>query len=42
MNYCVSRGDVLDAASQHILDLEKENKRLSCKIKELSQGLMVG
>ncbi|KAI7771223.1 hypothetical protein LZL87_014303 [Fusarium oxysporum] len=42
MNYCFSRGDVLDAARQRISALEKENKRLSSKIKELSQGLMVG
>ncbi|KAJ9419563.1 hypothetical protein QL093DRAFT_2591136 [Fusarium oxysporum] len=41
-NYCFSRGDVLDAARQRILALEEENKQLSCKIKELSQALMVG
>ncbi|EXA30971.1 hypothetical protein FOVG_17699 [Fusarium oxysporum f. sp. pisi HDV247] len=41
-NYYFSRGDILDAARQRILALEGENKRLSCKIKELSQALMVG
>ncbi|KAI7769394.1 hypothetical protein LZL87_012835 [Fusarium oxysporum] len=42
MNYCLSRGDVLDAARQHILALEEENKRLSYKIEVLSQDMMVG
>ncbi|KAJ9419694.1 hypothetical protein FOXG_07023 [Fusarium oxysporum f. sp. lycopersici 4287] len=42
MGYYFSRGDVLDAARQRILALEAENKRLSCKIEELSQALVVG
>ncbi|KAG7404102.1 Allergen Fus c 3 [Fusarium oxysporum f. sp. rapae] len=42
MNYCFSRGDVLDAAGQRIFALEEENKRLLCKIEELSQDLMDG
>ncbi|KAK2685124.1 hypothetical protein QWA68_016601 [Fusarium oxysporum] len=42
MNYCYSRGNVLDAARQRILGLEEENKRLSSKIEELGQDLMVG
>ncbi|PNP74452.1 hypothetical protein FNYG_12208 [Fusarium nygamai] len=41
-NYCFSRGDILDAARQRISALEEENKRLSCKIQELSQAWMVG
>ncbi|KAH7150638.1 hypothetical protein DER46DRAFT_664595 [Fusarium sp. MPI-SDFR-AT-0072] len=38
--YCYSRGEVLDAARQHILTLEEENKRLTMQLKELTRGLI--
>jgi hypothetical protein len=40
-NYLYSRGEVLDVATQRILTLQEENKRLKCRIQELSQALAV-
>ncbi|QPC78083.1 hypothetical protein HYE68_008835 [Fusarium pseudograminearum] len=37
--YCYSRGEVLDAAMQRILALEEDNRRLTCRLLELSEAL---
>jgi hypothetical protein len=37
--YCYSRGEVLDAAVQRILALEEDNRRLTCRLLELSEAL---
>jgi hypothetical protein len=37
--YCYSRGEVLDAAMQRILALEEDNRRLTCRLVELSEAL---
>lgn len=38
-DYCWSRGEVLDAATQRILSLREEKKSLTCRVEELSQML---
>jgi hypothetical protein len=40
--YVFSRGEVLDAATHRILALEKENDRLSLRVKQLTHGAAVG
>jgi hypothetical protein len=37
--YCYSRGEVLDAAVQRILAVEEDNRRLTCRLLELSEAL---
>ncbi|KIL88517.1 hypothetical protein FAVG1_08599 [Fusarium avenaceum] len=41
-NFCISRGEVLDAARQRILTLEEENKRLLFRHEGISLDLVVG
>ncbi|KAG7404263.1 Allergen Fus c 3 [Fusarium oxysporum f. sp. rapae] len=40
--YVLSRGEVLDAATHLILALEKENDKLSSRVKQLTHGAAVG
>ncbi|KAH7263691.1 hypothetical protein BKA59DRAFT_466623 [Fusarium tricinctum] len=40
-DYCFSRGEVLDAARDRILTLEKENRTLATRVEFLSQNLVL-
>ncbi|KAJ0126276.1 Calcium-transporting ATPase 3 [Fusarium oxysporum f. sp. albedinis] len=42
VGYVFSRGEVLNAATHRILALEKENDKLSSRVKQLTYGVVVG